>query len=144
MPTDKPDATAIDLRLGLLAYNARWYKDGLYRSAMQAAGARSMQELLRDLGRKGPQNVDERAFLYELLLLIGEGRNVVKALRIEPHKVGHVEASPLNAQIVHEVDELIAADVAPKEAIEMVAKAVKRYYSIGAIHKIYDRRKDKS
>lgn len=138
MPTSKPDAMVIRARWALLAINARW-RDGLYRSAMQAAGARSTPELLRDIGRGGKKlTVDERAFLYELLLAIGDGRDVVKALRITPRKVGHRERSLLGLDIAREVRRHIKVDRAPPgEAIAAVATIVGK--ANDAVRKDYER-----
>ena len=130
------------LRWQLLAYGGRWYRDGIYKSAQQAAGSRSVPELLRNIERDGPQTIDEKALLSEVLLALADGHDVLKALRIDRRKVGHKEASPLNAHIVYEIDTLIGEGEEKSTAIALVANVLGR--EPGAVDKIYQRHKDKS
>ena len=96
---------ARQLRALVLRHNARWYRDGLYQSAQIAARARRLTEIneyLRDLGNNGPQNVDDRAFLNELLQAVAAGYDIRPMLRIDKRNVGYRKKN-LGREIATEV-----------------------------------------
>ena len=130
--------------------DAKIEKDGeaLLMRAKQAAGTRTIQDLLYDiiLGtcRKRTDNAltdQERFFLWGLLTEILRGRDVAGALRIDRPKVGHRKRSELSESIwktanilrrdgFHKSNTAAMKEIA--QVLGMKYENVREHYKVGA------------
>jgi hypothetical protein len=132
-------ALARQMRAMMLRYNASWYRDGLYHSAQIAARARKLTQInayLRDLSASGPKNVDDRAFLSELLEAIAAGFDVRPMLRLDKRNVGYRKKN-LGREIAAEVLRYMEEGEPPQAAKAAVAKILTK--DPDAVRKDYER-----
>jgi len=132
---------ARQFRAAVLRYNAGWYRDGLYHSAQIAARARNLKqtdEYLRVLSSSGPQNVDDRAFLSELLGAIAAGFDVRPMLRLDKCNVGYRKKN-LGREIAAEVLRYMDEGEEAGAAIAAVKNILKKKDTDDSVRKAYER-----